>query len=156
MGINGLLPVLKSITKPTHVSKYKGTSVAVDGYSWLHKGAYCCSKELCEGVFTDKCVACTAGPLAIMHAGPPHATPCNGPSYAPGPGAFCTHRFVQYFLSRVDMLRRHDVEPFIIFDGARLPLKADEENSRHRCAQPCACPPARRPHPPNRPTLQPS
>jgi exonuclease-1 len=54
MGINGLLPVLKPVTKATHISKYKGQKVAVDGYSWLHKGAYTCSRELCEGVWTDK------------------------------------------------------------------------------------------------------
>lgn len=31
MGINGLLPTLKSITKPVHVSQYRGKTVAVDG-----------------------------------------------------------------------------------------------------------------------------
>ena len=31
MGINGLLPALKSITKPVHVSQYRGKTVAVDG-----------------------------------------------------------------------------------------------------------------------------
>jgi exonuclease-1 len=55
MGINGLLPALKGIAKPVHVSKYKGHKAAVDGYSWLHKGAYGCSRELCEGLWTDKC-----------------------------------------------------------------------------------------------------
>lgn len=54
MGINGLLPVLKSIAKPSHIRCYNGQKVAVDGYSWLHKGVYCCSKELCEGQWTDK------------------------------------------------------------------------------------------------------
>ena len=54
MGIQGLLPVLKTITQPVHVSKYKGQKVAVDAYCWLHKGAYCCAEELCEGRYTDK------------------------------------------------------------------------------------------------------
>lgn len=54
MGISGLLPVLKSIARPVHVSSYRGKRVAVDGYSWLHKGAYACSRELCEGTYTDK------------------------------------------------------------------------------------------------------
>lgn len=54
MGINGLLPALKPIAKQVHVSKYKGQRAAVDGYSWLHKGAYCCARELCEGSWTDK------------------------------------------------------------------------------------------------------
>ena len=54
MGINGLLPVLKSITKTKHVSSYQGQRVAVDAYCWLHKGAYSCARELCEGIPTDK------------------------------------------------------------------------------------------------------
>ena len=54
MGISGLLPVLKHITRPAHVSKYGGQRVAVDAYGWLHKGAYCCSMELCEGIPTNK------------------------------------------------------------------------------------------------------
>lgn len=55
MGIAGLLPTLKSCTSHVHISKYSGQRVAVDGYSWLHKGAYACSRELCEGTPTDKC-----------------------------------------------------------------------------------------------------
>lgn len=54
MGINGLLPVLKSIATTTHVSRYEGKTVAIDGYSWLHKGAYGCSREICENIYTDK------------------------------------------------------------------------------------------------------
>lgn len=54
MGIQGLLPTLKSITTTIHVSKYSGKRIAIDAYSWLHKGAYSCSRELCEGTPTDK------------------------------------------------------------------------------------------------------
>lgn len=54
MGIQGLLPQLKSITRTVHVSEYAGQRVAIDGYSWLHRGACACSKELCEGAPTDK------------------------------------------------------------------------------------------------------
>jgi exonuclease 1 len=54
MGIQGLLPILKDITRPVHLSNYRGQRVAVDAYSWLHKGAYSCSRELVEGVPTDK------------------------------------------------------------------------------------------------------
>lgn len=56
MGINGLLLQLKSVSRPTHVNSYAGKRVAIDGYSWLHKGAYSCSMELCEGRWTDGCV----------------------------------------------------------------------------------------------------
>jgi len=60
MGINSLLPVLKSIARPAHASEYRGRKVVVDGFSWLHKGAYTCARELCEGVYTDKWVVVRA------------------------------------------------------------------------------------------------
>ncbi|KAK9918966.1 hypothetical protein WJX75_008347 [Coccomyxa subellipsoidea] len=58
MGIQGLLPLLKSITKAqAHVRRYAGQRAAVDAYGWLHKAAYCCAYELCEGIYTDRFVA---------------------------------------------------------------------------------------------------
>jgi hypothetical protein len=72
MGINGLLQALKPIVKPVHVSKYGGQRAAVDGYSWLHKGAYCCARELCEGVWTDRwggrCSRSQQQPRQQLHA----------------------------------------------------------------------------------------
>ena len=55
MGIQGLLPVLRSVTTKIHIGKYARKRLAVDAYCWLHKGAYCCSKELCEDGPADKC-----------------------------------------------------------------------------------------------------
>ncbi|KAL1834059.1 exonuclease 1 isoform X2 [Daucus carota subsp. sativus] len=57
MGIQGLLPLLKSIMVPIHIKDLEGCSVAVDTYSWLHKGALSCSKELCTGQPTTKHIA---------------------------------------------------------------------------------------------------
>lgn len=94
MGIQGLLPVLKPITNTVHVSKYRGQKVAVDAYCWLHKAAYCCAEEICEGKFTDK--------------------------------------HVQYCMQKVQMLQQCGVQPIIVFDGGRLPMKAAEEGSRSR------------------------
>ncbi|CAA3016741.1 exonuclease 1 [Olea europaea subsp. europaea] len=54
MGITGLLPLLKSIMTPIHIKDLEGCSVAVDTYSWLHKGALSCSTELCKGLPTSK------------------------------------------------------------------------------------------------------
>ncbi|KAK3011297.1 hypothetical protein RJ639_011472 [Escallonia herrerae] len=54
MGIQGLLPLLKSIMAPIHIKDIQGCSVAVDTYSWLHKGALSCSKDLCKGNPTSK------------------------------------------------------------------------------------------------------
>ncbi|KAH9749234.1 exonuclease 1 [Citrus sinensis] len=54
MGIQGLLPLLKSIMIPIHIKELEGCCVAVDTYSWLHKGALSCSRELCKGLPTSR------------------------------------------------------------------------------------------------------
>ncbi|KAL3616962.1 hypothetical protein CASFOL_039356 [Castilleja foliolosa] len=54
MGIQGLLPLLKSIMNPIHIKELEGCCVAVDTYSWLHKGAFSCSTDLCKGQPTSK------------------------------------------------------------------------------------------------------
>ncbi|KAH6790266.1 hypothetical protein C2S51_005272 [Perilla frutescens var. frutescens] len=54
MGIQGLLPLLKSIMNPIHIKELEGCFVAVDTYSWLHKGALSCSTDLCKGQSTSK------------------------------------------------------------------------------------------------------
>ncbi|GAA6064700.1 hypothetical protein JCM10212_000117 [Sporobolomyces blumeae] len=56
MGISGLLPLLKEITVPRHVSEFKGKTLAVDAYVWLHRGAYGCAEELAMGKPTIKYV----------------------------------------------------------------------------------------------------
>lgn len=52
--MKGLLPILKSIQKPTELKKYKGETLAVDGYGWLHRAAYSCAVELGQGKPTKK------------------------------------------------------------------------------------------------------
>ncbi|XP_050258721.1 exonuclease 1 isoform X1 [Quercus robur] len=47
MGIKDLLRFLKPHIEPIHIKKYAGKRVGIDAYSWLHKGAYSCSMELC-------------------------------------------------------------------------------------------------------------
>ncbi|KAM7271623.1 hypothetical protein ACFE04_030837 [Oxalis oulophora] len=54
MGIQGLLPQLKSIMVQRHIKDLKGSSVAIDTYSWLHKGALSCSTDLCKGIPTSR------------------------------------------------------------------------------------------------------
>ncbi|KAL8032355.1 hypothetical protein ABFX02_13G090400 [Erythranthe guttata] len=54
MGIQGLLPLLKSIMNPIHIKELEGCFVAIDTYSWLHKGALSCSTNLCKGKPTSK------------------------------------------------------------------------------------------------------
>ncbi|KAK0564366.1 hypothetical protein OC844_001755 [Tilletia horrida] len=54
MGIQGLLPLLKDIQTSTHIREYKGKTLGVDAYVWLHRGAYACAQELVLGQPTDK------------------------------------------------------------------------------------------------------
>ncbi|KAK4242866.1 hypothetical protein C8A03DRAFT_28865 [Achaetomium macrosporum] len=56
MGISGLLPLLKSIQRPTELKKYAGETFGVDGYGWLHRGAVACAIELAQGKPTRKYV----------------------------------------------------------------------------------------------------
>ncbi|EGZ26351.1 hypothetical protein PHYSODRAFT_540882, partial [Phytophthora sojae] len=56
MGISGLLPVLKSITETKSIEQYRGRTLAIDGYCWLHRAIYSCSQEICLGQETDKYV----------------------------------------------------------------------------------------------------
>ncbi len=46
MGIQGLLPLLKSVTKKVHLEAYAGQTIAIDAYSWLHKGIHTCVADL--------------------------------------------------------------------------------------------------------------
>ncbi|KLU84789.1 exonuclease 1 [Magnaporthiopsis poae ATCC 64411] len=56
MGISGLLPLLKSIHRPTELKNFAGETLAVDAYGWLHRGAVSCALELAQGKPTRKYV----------------------------------------------------------------------------------------------------
>lgn len=60
MGITGLLPLLRPITKAVHVGNYAGQTIAIDAYSWIHKGMYGSALDLLEGKpnrrYIDYCV----------------------------------------------------------------------------------------------------
>lgn len=96
MGINGLLPVLKSVTQSVHVSAYAGHKVAIDAYGWLHRGAHQDPRGVAHK--TDAAFAMVVG--------------------------YCVGRCLE--------LRREGVEAVMVFDGARLPMKEDEETKRRR------------------------
>ncbi|TYH01565.1 hypothetical protein ES288_A09G068800v1 [Gossypium darwinii] len=47
MGIKDLLRFMKPFIEPVLIKKYAGKRVGIDAYSWLHKGVYSCSMEIC-------------------------------------------------------------------------------------------------------------
>jgi len=66
MGIQGLLPNLRDIQKNVHVKKYKGQTVAIDGYVWLHKGVYACSRQICLGEKTTRYMDYFLGKIKLL------------------------------------------------------------------------------------------
>lgn len=52
MGIQGLIPFLEKVSKPTNVKEFSGGTVAIDAYCWLHKGVFSCADKLARG---DSC-----------------------------------------------------------------------------------------------------
>ncbi|KAF5389542.1 hypothetical protein D9757_004079 [Collybiopsis confluens] len=94
MGIQGLLPALKSIQATKPLSEFSGQTIAVDAYVWLHRAVFNCATELATGK--------------------------------------PTHRYVNYAMERVRLLRHHGVEPYIVFDGGPLPAKKGTEVERKR------------------------
>lgn len=54
MGVTGLLQNLKEIQEPGTLEKYRGKTLAIDTYGWLHRGLISCAQELCQGLPTRK------------------------------------------------------------------------------------------------------
>jgi len=54
MGIEGLLPIFTPIIKKKTVIDYKGTKVAIDAYSWIHKGKHACIDDYKQHIFDSK------------------------------------------------------------------------------------------------------
>lgn len=50
----GLLPLLKSIHKPTHLRNFSGQTLGIDAYGWLHRGTVACAIELAQGLPSRK------------------------------------------------------------------------------------------------------
>lgn len=55
----GLHGLLKSIQKPCHVKKFKGQTLGVDAYGWLHRGTVACAVDLVLDKPTTKYVITT-------------------------------------------------------------------------------------------------
>ena len=54
MGIQGLLPLLKSIHHPTHLRAFAGQTLGIDAYGWLHRGTVACCIELAQALPTRR------------------------------------------------------------------------------------------------------
>lgn len=54
MGVTGLLPLLKDIQETKSLNEYRGKTLAVDAYAWLHRSVYSCTYELSNDLSTFK------------------------------------------------------------------------------------------------------
>jgi exonuclease 1 len=54
MGIQGLLPILRPVIEDVHVREFKGKTLGIDTFAWLHKAAFTCAYELGMNIKTDK------------------------------------------------------------------------------------------------------
>lgn len=113
MGIQGLIPLLKSIQKPVQISKYAGQPVAVDGHCWLHRGTFSCASELARGVETNAYVTF----ILVFYIFDSHFL-------------YFFYRYVDFFMNLVKMLLFYKVVPIIVFDGQSLPIKQVTRDSR--------------------------
>lgn len=68
MGVTGLLPLLKNASKPGHISDFRGSTAAVDGYCWLHRGAFSCAEKLVLGEKTDMHIRFCMKMIGVMQA----------------------------------------------------------------------------------------
>ena len=53
MGITGLIPFLEKASSKINVQEISGSTVAIDTYCWLHRGAFACAEKLIRGESTD-------------------------------------------------------------------------------------------------------
>ena len=53
MGISGLLPFLKEASTSVNIKEFQGSTVAVDTYCWIYRGAFGCAEQLALGQPAD-------------------------------------------------------------------------------------------------------
>ncbi len=109
MGVAGLHNFIKSAVRPTHISQYKHEYLAIDVSGWLYKGAAAAISYPTEITNHNDFLACAADAS------------------------------LAYTINMIDLMRRHEVEPIIVFDGGSLPAKRSSNRTRqelrHRHAQ---------------------
>ena len=90
MGIQGLLPLLKSAIEPNvPLNRFRGKLIAVDGNVWIHRGTYACALELAAGTPTmayvhycrKLCEMCTAQGVRLLVVFDGHSLPAKGPAH---------------------------------------------------------------------------
>ncbi|KAK8963965.1 Exonuclease 1 [Platanthera guangdongensis] len=127
--------------QPIHAQDLRGKTVAVDTYSWLHKGAIYCSTQLCKGLSTSKYL--NIAPEQRLVYKPSSSLSLIAYSDADYAGSLDDRQFttgfyiyfvvhIDYCMHRVKLLQHYGVKPILVFDGGLLPMKIDQETKRAR------------------------
>ncbi|KAI5956528.1 EXO1 [Candida jiufengensis] len=66
MGVNGLLQLLREIQDPGSLERYRGKTLAIDTYGWLHRALISCAEELCLGKPTRKYITFVMNKIQML------------------------------------------------------------------------------------------
>ncbi|KAJ3431578.1 exonuclease [Anaeramoeba flamelloides] len=92
MGIKALFQALNIISKKIHLRKFKGKTIAIDGYVLLYKHAFKSARE----ILVEK----------------------------------SSKTLVKNCMEFIDLLVGFGITPFVVFDGASLPMKLETQSKR--------------------------
>ena len=136
MGITGLLPALKNVTKFGSIHEFQGRTVAVDTYCWLHRAVYgSCAEMFRNVVYDPKSNTYTVGSNNNSSVG------TNSSNSFADEGeqdiTISNLKWVGYINQYIDMLLHHNITVYLVFDGNNLPAKQKTEterlNTRNEC-----------------------
>ncbi|KAG8349150.1 XPG N terminal domain [Trypanosoma vivax] len=127
MGIKGLWPEVRPVCHKAHISQFRGQSVAVDMYVWLHRGIIG-SIEVHSVADFESLSQCTDS-----LSGPSSTPPASGAEVASQECLIPVNtRILCYVTDRLELLLRCGVKPVLVFDGAPIPMKHETEIKRRQ------------------------
>ena len=145
MGVKGLLPCLRDITRPVSLEKYRGLTAAVDAMSWLHKGIFTCDVRALaiaqfEYINAKDNLDNDNGPRGMNEV----KKRIDFENYSIDTnkdivflndmsGSKEKSRCVSYVIQKAQCLKvKYGIESVLVIDGAPLPSKGNTDKSRRR------------------------
>ena len=150
MGISGLLPALKKVTKFGSIHEFQGRTVAVDTYCWLHRAVYGSCADMFRNVVydpisntytlgkTDMRNSRNTGSSTISssHNGDINNSNANFDEEEQDI-TMSNLKWVGYIKQFIDMLLHHNITVYLVFDGNNLPAKQKTESERQNTRGEC-------------------
>ena len=138
MGITGLLPALKKVTKLGSIDEFRGKVVAIDTYCWLHRAVYGSCAEMFRNVDYDSRSNTYTIPSGVPAKSSSSRGSCGGCGESEEQDITMRNlKWVGYVKQYIDMLLHHNITVYLVFDGNNLPAKqkteAERQSSRSEC-----------------------